>query len=30
MPNTGGMEVIATIKRKLSLEFEAILTTQKN
>jgi hypothetical protein len=30
MPNSGGMEVIATIKRNLSLELEAVLTTQKN
>ena len=30
MPNTGGMEVMATIKRDLSLELEAMLATQKN
>ena len=30
MPNTGGMEVMATIKRDLSLELEAMLSTQKN
>ena len=30
LPNTGGMEVMATIKRDLSLELEAMLATQKN
>ena len=30
MPNTGGMEVMATIKHDLSLELEAMLSTQKN
>ena len=30
MPNTGGMEVMATIKRDLSLELEAMLDTQKH
>ena len=29
MPNTGGMEVMATIKRELSHELEAMLTTRK-
>ena len=30
MLNTGGMEVMATIKRDLSLELEAMLTAQKH
>ena len=30
MPNTGGMEVIASIKRDLSLELQSMLAAQKN